>query len=166
MKAKSVKSPEHVTISASTLLPSLTNSINNGSIKNSSSNTMARDMCTSPIPVCLNNIQNGISGASATLPSKDISSLEGLDNSMFENVSPGHTSNSSPFIRSSSSNSNSSLTLSTNCATGNVNHTVSTIMNPINNSHEIVCKENDSSPTFNYSSDIATANKEQINEVT
>lgn len=83
MKAKTVKSPDHVTISASTLLPTLTACISNGSVTNTASNIMARDMCTSPIPVCFNNTQNGMSGAPLTLPSKDTSSLEGLKLSSF-----------------------------------------------------------------------------------
>ena len=138
----------------------------NGSVINTTSSITARDVCTSPIQVCLNNIQNGISVTPLALPSKDTSSSEALENSRFENVSPtSHTSNSSPFARSSSSNSNSSLALSTNCGPTNVNHTVSSILNPIESSHETVGKENNSLKPFKYTKDIATNKNEQINEV-
>ena len=169
MKAKSIKSPErHGTLSASTLIPTLTNnSLGNGSVTNTNCNILARDMCTSPIQVRINNLQNGISsGVISSLPTKDTTSLEGLENSMYEAVSPSHTSNSSPFVRSSSSNSNSSLTLSTNCNTGSGNHTMSTILNPIENGQEDGRKGTESPLTLNYSPPEVDKNrKDDANDV-
>ena len=164
MKAKSMKSPDrHGTLSSSSpLLPTLTNSsMGNGPVTNTTCNMLPRDMCTSPIQVRLNALQNGIpsSGPTLTLLPKDASSLEGLDNSMFENISPSHTSNSSPFVRSSSSNSNSSLTLSTNCTSTSVNHAMTTIINPIDNTQDDICKSTDL-PDAEISK-----NEEEINEV-
>ena len=85
MKAKSMKSPDrHGTLSSSSpLLPTLTNSsMGNGPVTNTTCNMLPRDMCTSPIQVRLNALQNDIpsSGPTLTLLPKDASSLEGLDN--------------------------------------------------------------------------------------
>ena len=136
-------------------------------------NTIVRDTlssCTSPsMQMNVYKIQNGIEGAPhLSLPLKEAPSLAvSENNSLYGNTSPSHTSNSSPFIRSSSSNSNSSLTLSTNCVTGNVSHTVSSIMNPIDGNQDPICSSPvDSSSDLDYiPSDSQEGKKEEIDEV-
>ena len=172
MKAKSIKSPDrHGTLSASSpLLPTLvSNSMSNGPVTTTNCNILPGDMCTSPLQIRLNGIQNGTpsSGPTSASLTKDTSSLECLENSMFGNISPSHTSNSSPFVRSSSSNSNSSLNLSTNCTTTSVNHAMATIINPIDNTQDDNAKTTSSPLKENYStSDVSISkNEEGIAEV-
>ena len=137
-------------------------------------NTIVRDTlssCTSPsMQMNVYKIQNGIEGAPhLSLPLKEAPSLAVSEsNSLYGNTSPSHTSNSSPFIRSSSSNSNSSLTLSTNCVTGNVSHTVSSIMNPIDDGNQdpLCSSPVDSSSDLDYTPSDGQENKrEEIDEV-
>ena len=134
-------------------------------------NAIVRDTsCTSPsMQMNVFKIQNGIDGAPhLSLPLKEAPSLAvSENNSLYGNTSPSHTSNSSPFIRSSSSNSNSSLTLSTNCVTGNVSHTVSSIMNPIDDGNQdpICSSPVDSSSDLDYIPSDSQEGKKEIDEV-
>ena len=175
MKAKTIKSPDRLGTTTSSFLTSINSSAMNDvpAGKANGCNTIVRDTlssCTSPsMQMNVYKIQNGIEGAPhLSLPLKEAPSLAvSENNSLYGNTSPSHTSNSSPFIRSSSSNSNSSLTLSTNCVTGNVSHTVSSIMNPIDGNQDPICSSPvDSSSDLDYApSDGQEGKREEIDEV-
>ena len=176
MKAKTIKSPDRLGTTTSSFLTSINSSAMNDvpAGKANGCNTIVRDTlssCTSPsMQMNVYKIQNGIEGAPhLSLPLKEAPSLAVSEsNSLYGNTSPSHTSNSSPFIRSSSSNSNSSLTLSTNCVTGNVSHTVSSIMNPIDDGNQdpLCSSPVDSSSDLDYTPSDGQENKsEEIDEV-
>ena len=177
MKAKTIKSPDRLGTTTSSFLTSITSSAMNDmpAGKANGCNTIVRDTlctpCTSPsMQMNVYKIQNGIEGAPhLSLPLKEAPSLAvSENNSLYGNTSPSQTSNSSPFIRSSSSNSNSSLTLSTNCVTGNVSHTVSSIINPIDDGNQdpLCSSPADSSSDLDFTpSDGQEGKREEIDEV-
>ena len=173
MKAKSIKSPDHQgALPVSTFLPSLTSSsMNNGHLTNTNGGILGRDVC-SPVP-SINAIQSVVTSAAQTssLALKDAPSpFQATDNNSIQgNMSPSSTSTSSPFIRSTSSNSNSSLNLSGNCNNGSVHQAMSTIINPIDNIQGDEGKDSESSLPMKYSFSSASVEidtKEEHKEVT